>query len=238
MVQNQMEYKHKYGKSMIKDYLFGVMKALRWQKTAPLSDVKGVCHYVEKQAAFVSQFTLYGYIKARAGTQYPKLFDNDRFVESMKIARWHIFGASVCDLALFVAAQLAAEGYPAHYAEALAARIIESILGKTAQDDTAQEDIAQENIDATVFTDLIARGKARAVMADWQVLARGSGAFQSSADALIRWAPIAEEMKADDDEIVRNSIHMKWIGVRREIKSIIKASDLIADLNRLETRRI
>jgi hypothetical protein len=39
---------------------------------------------------------------------------------------------------------------------------------------------------------------------------------------VFRWAPIADELKDNDEEIVRNSIHLRWIGVRRDLKELIK----------------
>ena len=46
--------------------------------------------------------TLFTYIKTRAGTQWPKLFENEEHFKSLEIARWHIFIACVCDLSLFL----------------------------------------------------------------------------------------------------------------------------------------
>ena len=77
---------------------------------------------------------------------------------------------------------------------------------------------------------MIQRGNARAATANWADLMEGPAAFQSSADALMRWAPIADELKNQDDEIERNSIHMKWIGIRREIKEIIVPDQIVATL--------
>ena len=77
---------------------------------------------------------------------------------------------------------------------------------------------------------MIQRGNARAATANWADLMEVPAAFQSSADALMRWAPIADELKNQNDEIVRNSIHMKWIGIRREIKEIIVLDQIVATL--------
>jgi len=188
---------------------------------APLASIESLISYTEKQAAFVSQVTLYTYIKTRAGTQYPKLFENETYLVSMKMARWHIFGAAVADLALFYGAVMVARGEasPAQ-AKLLANRVIEVILTNYAQDDIAPEE----------FDAMIARGRARSDVAAWADLAEGANAFQSSADALIRWAPIAEELKAQDEEIVRNSIHMRWIGIRREIKEILVPEAVLTGL--------
>ena len=46
--------------------------------------------------------------------------------------------------------------------------------------------------------------------------------FKMSSDTFFRWAPMAEEFKKDDEEIMRNSIHFRWIEVRRELRERIR----------------
>jgi len=187
----------------------------------PLTSLDQLKEYTEKQAAFVSQVTLYTYIKTRAGTQYPKLFENETYLVSMKMARWHIFGAAVADLAIFYGALMVSRNAATHeQAKSLAERIITAILS----------DYDQDDIDPGEFDGMIDRGRARSEVAAWADLAEGANAFQSSADALIRWAPIADELKKQDEEIVRNSIHMRWIGIRREIKEILVPEAILTGL--------
>lgn len=50
---------------------------------------------VAARAAFVAQDTLYGYLQTRIGTRYPLMFDNSVFVESIDIAKFHVFAASM-----------------------------------------------------------------------------------------------------------------------------------------------
>ena len=50
--------------------------------------------------------------------------------------------------------------------------------------------------------------------------------FKMSSDTFLRWAPMAEEFKSEDEEIMKNSILFRWIEVRRELRSRIKP-DLI-----------
>ena len=51
---------------------------------------------------------------------------------------------------------------------------------------------------------------------------------QTSSDAVFHWAPIADELKALDEEIVRNSIHLRWIGVRRDTKALLRHDAILA----------
>jgi hypothetical protein len=48
--------------------------------------------------------------------------------------------------------------------------------------------------------------------------------FKMSSDTFFRWAPMAEEFKKEDEEIMRNSIHFRWIEVRREVRDRIRPS--------------
>ena len=189
----------------------------------PVKTRKELINFIDSRAAFVSQITLYTYVKARAGTQYPKLFENTDFLTSLKIARWHIYGAAVCDLTLFAAAQLRVHGGLSNdAAEQFAASILDYILPNYPQDDIADDK----------FAAMCARGKQRAAIANWSNIAVGPAAFQSSSDAVFRWAPIADELKCDDEEGLRNSIHLRWIGVRRDLKAVFQHAAIADDWRR------
>lgn len=190
-----------------------LLKSVGLRGEDPVKTRQELINFIDSRAAFVSQVTLYTYVKARAGTQYPKLFENADFLTSLKMARWHIYGAAVCDLTLFAAAQLRVHGGLSNdAAEQFAASILDDILPNYPQDDIADDQ----------FAAMCARGKQRAAIADWSDIAVGPAAFQSSSDAVFRWAPIADELKCDDEEILRNSIHLRWIGVRRDLKAVFQ----------------
>ena len=207
---------------MINSFFKSVQKKMGFAPLPPILTISDFISYADKQAAFVSQVCLYTYIKTRAGTQWPKLFEDETYLVSMKIARWHIFGAAVADLALYLGAMTVKRGVASHaQAEEISKQVITSIL----------ENYDQDDIPAKDFKSMMKEGLARCQKADWQDLAEGPNAFQSSADALIRWAPIADELKDLDEEIVRNSIHMRWINVRRDIKDTLKAEAVLASLS-------
>jgi hypothetical protein len=87
-----------------------VLRTIGFMKDSPLTTRQQLYDFIDSRAAFVSQVTLYTYVKARAGTQYPKLFQDADFLTSLRIARWHIYGAAICDLGLFAIAQLKRDG--------------------------------------------------------------------------------------------------------------------------------
>jgi hypothetical protein len=193
----------------------------------PVETRQQLYDFIDTRAAYVSQVTLYTYVKARAGTQYPKLFQNTDFLTSLRIARWHIYGAAICDLSLFAVAQLKRSGgLDDKKASELVAEMLDGIL----------LDYQQDDIDPELFTAMGDKGKQRAAFANWNLIADGAAAFQSSSDAVFRWAPIADELKNDDEEIVRNSIHLRWIGVRRDLKALIKPDLVLADWQRAGRR--
>ena len=203
--------------------LKSLLKSVGLRGEDPVKTRQELINFIDSRAAFVSQVTLYTYVKARAGTQYPKLFENADFLTSLKMARWHIYGAAVCDLTLFAAAQLRVHGGLSNdAAEQFAASILDDILLNYPQDDIADDQ----------FAAMCARGKQRAAIADWSDIAVGPAAFQSSSDAVFRWAPIADELKCDDEEILRNSIHLRWIGVRRDLKAVFQHAAIADDWHR------
>lgn len=196
-----------------------VLRTLGLLRHPDLETYGQLIDYAEKNAAYVSQVTLYTYVKARAGTQFPKMFENEMFLTSLKIARWHIFGAAVADMALFAAAQFHLAGdLDRPDTQRFATGIIEAILTNYEQDDVAP----------SVFLEMMADGVRRAAFANWGDIADGPAAFQRSADAVYEWAPIADELKSLDEEIVRNSIHLRWIGVRRDTKALMRRDAILA----------
>ena len=187
-----------------------------------LNSKMALLSFAEKQAAYVSQVTLYGYVKTRAGTSWPKLFENETYLISLKTARWHIYAACVSDIAQFLAARLFINGgIKEKQAQALANEIVTTILQNTAQDDVPQ----------SAFDEVIVSSALRASTLDWHEAANTASTFQSSADAFMRWAPTADEFKVLDEEIMRNSIHMRWIGIRRDVKETLVAAPIIAELD-------
>lgn len=196
------------------------LQTLGLVKLDPIITRQQLIDFINSRSAFVSQTTLYTYVKARAGMQYPKLFDNSDFLTSLRIARWHIYGAAVGDLTLFAGAQInRADMLTPDQLRTFATAAIDDIFATN----------PQEDIDAERFAKICEKGKQRIAFADWHTIEDGVEAFQSSSDAVFKWAPIADELKMDDEEIIRNSIHLRWIGVRRDLKALIKPDLIIAD---------
>ena len=57
--------------------------------------------FIQTKSAWVSQVTLYSYLKTRMGTRYVLHFDNDEFMKSVNEAKWNIYSVALQDLTFF-----------------------------------------------------------------------------------------------------------------------------------------
>ena len=67
-----------------------------------IDEVESLRSFVSSRSSYMAQVSLYGYLKARAGTQYVSLIKDPLFSSSMKTARDQIFFACLMDLTLYV----------------------------------------------------------------------------------------------------------------------------------------
>ena len=87
-----------------KIYLFALFKAFIPKKK--IRDLDDLENFIQTKSAWVSQVTLYGYLKTRMGTRYVLHFDNDVFMASLDIAKWNIYSVALQDLTLFFSGSL------------------------------------------------------------------------------------------------------------------------------------
>ena len=81
-----------------KVYFLGMFKSiLPKKKIKNLSDLES---FIQKKSAWISQVTLYSYLKTRMGTRYVLHFENDVFMESVNLAKWNIYSVALQDLSL------------------------------------------------------------------------------------------------------------------------------------------
>ena len=83
----------------LKIYLFSLFKA--FIPKTKLSNLDELENFIQSKSAWVTQVTLYGYLKTRMGTRYVLHFDNDVFMASLDIAKWNIYSVALQDLTLF-----------------------------------------------------------------------------------------------------------------------------------------
>lgn len=151
--------------------------------------------------------TLYGYLRTRAGTRFPELFDNDAFLVSLNIAKWHVWLACLADLAVHAGTVLRRNRIAADDAGALIERLVDGILDETGIPADAGPEYAAH----------AQRVRARLALCGWSAQADDEAAFAESPTALVYWAPVVDDLKALDEEIVRNSMRYRWHEIRREL---------------------
>jgi hypothetical protein len=67
----------------------------------------------------------------------------------------------------------------------------------------------------------------RVARTDWLAVGRDEAAFSESPAGLVRWAPVMDELKELDEEIVRNSIRFRWQEVRRDFARHLDAQAVL-----------
>ena len=85
--------------SDFKVYFFSLFKAfIPKTKIKTLDELE---EFIQTKSAWVSQVTLYSYLKTRMGTRYVLHFDNDEFMKSVNEAKWNIYSVALQDLTFF-----------------------------------------------------------------------------------------------------------------------------------------
>ena len=73
-----------------------------------LNNLDELENFIQSKSAWVTQVTLYGYLKTRMGTRYVLHFENDKFMASVNQAKWNIYSVAIQDLTLFTFSYLKA----------------------------------------------------------------------------------------------------------------------------------
>lgn len=196
---------------VMRDYLGGARR-----RGGPIADLDALSEFLDTRASHMAQTSLYGYLRTRAGMRYPELFDDDPFVVSINIAKWNVWLACLSDLCVYAGGLLAREG-EAEEAGAAITRISEDLLARTGLPADAGPDYPEQ----------VARLRARLAGCDWTAITDDEGPFAESPGALVRWAPVIDELKALDAGIVRNSVRFRWQEVRRELRGCLDASAVL-----------
>ena len=190
-----------------KIYLFALFKAfIPKKKITTLDDLES---FIQSKSAWVSQVTLYSYLKTRMGTRYVLHFENDVFMESVNLAKWNIYSVALQDLTFFTFSYLKSSfNYQdANYAKEIFLKILDDEISNKMPAEIITE--AKKNFDDR-FRNI-----------NWDTYHQDLP-FNPSALSLYKWAPIAEELKTLDRKIVLNSVILKWDIVKKEFIERIK----------------
>ena len=190
-----------------KIYLFAMFKAF-----IPKKKIKNLDHleeFIQTKSAWVTQVTLYNYLKTRMGTRYVLHFENDVFMGSVNLAKWNIYSVSLQDLTFFTFSYL---NVNFNFQEISKAK---EIFNK----------ILDDEISNKMPLDIIETGRKsfdeRLEKINWREYYQDLP-FNPSALSLYKWAPIAEELKTLDRQIVLNSMILKWDIIKKEFVSLIQ----------------
>ena len=190
-----------------KVYLFSLFKAFIPKKK--IKNFDDLENFIQTKSAWVSQVTLYSYLKTRMGTRYVLHFDNDEFLKSVNQAKWNIYAVALQDLNLFAFSYLKVNY---NFKEIdKAKKIFLNIL----------DDETNNNMPLEIIEEAKKNFEKRMQKINWDNYYNDLP-FNPSALALYKWAPIAEELKTLDRKIVLNSVILKWDVIKKEFKDRIQ----------------
>jgi len=190
----------------LKEYIAPLFNFLKPKKK--ITNISELKNFIQRKSAWVSQETLYGYLKTRMGAKYILMFDDEIFLGSINKAKWNIFAVALQDLTFYSLSYLKNN----------------LNVDLTLKSNDIYEEILNEELKNEMPNDIIESSKKkfneRLEKIDWQKYYSGLP-FNESALALYEWSPVAEELKTLDKKIVLNSMILKWDNVRKEFKEII-----------------
>ena len=205
-----LKYKLKFKDVKLEDftvYLFALFKSILPKKK--IKNIEDLKSFIQKKSAWISQVTLYNYLKTRMGTKWVLHFDDEIFLSSINKAKWNIYSVALQDLTFYSLSYL--KVFYNFKETNRAIEIYEEILNKEAQNGMPEEVILRAK----------EKFRERLQKIDWEIYYK-SWPFNESALALYDWAPVAEELKTLDRKIVLNSMILKWDNITDEFKKLIK----------------
>jgi len=204
-----LKYKLKIKDIKLEDfkvYLFALFKGILPKKK--IKNIEDLTSFIQKKSAWVSQVTLYNYLKTRMGTKWVLHFDDEIFLASINKAKWNIYSIALQDLTFYSLSYL--NVFCNYQDMSKANNIYEEILTKEIENGMPKEVILKAK---EKFT-------ARLNKIDWKTYYK-TWPFNESALTLYEWAPVADELKTLDRKIVLNSMILKWDNIKDELKKLI-----------------
>ena len=191
----------------LKEYFVPFLKYFK--KTKKIENYSDLKEFIQKKSAWVSQVTLYGYLKTRMGAKYVLMFEDEIFLGSINKAKWNIYLVALQDLTFYTISFL--KSIINHQDTEKANEIYFHIL-----DNELQKNELPKEIHDKAKKQFIERYKSL----KWDQYYK-SLPFNTSALSLYEWSPIADELKTLDRKIVLNSMILKWDNVKKEFNELI-----------------
>ena len=188
------------------EYLFPIEKVTSYFKS--IKSKSDLQKFIQQRSAHVTQTTLYGYLKTRIGVKYTAMVEDKVFSKSINISKWNIYMVALADFTFYTFSYL------------------------------VNEKNLKENDCKEIFLDIIEKEKTNGLSDEIYQKAKNEffnrygkidfnkyyldNPFKESCFALYNWAPIADELKILDKEIVLNSMRLKWNLKTEEFKKLAK----------------
>ena len=190
----------------LKEYIAPIFNFLKPKKK--ITNISELKDFIQRKSAWVSQETLYGYLKTRMGAKYILMFEDDIFLGSINKAKWNIFAVALQDLTFYCLSYLKNN----------------SNIDYTLKANDIYIEILNEEKNNQMPNDLIESStkkfNERIEKIDWHKYYLNLP-FNESALALYEWSPIADELKTLDKKIVLNSMILKWDNIKKEFSTLI-----------------
>ena len=189
-----------------------------WEYVIPIWKISGLFKkikskkdveiFIQERSAHVTQTTLYGYLKTRIGVKYIAMMEDERFLNSINIAKWNIYMVALADCAFYVFSYLIAEkNLKINDCKEIYLNIIEKEKNNGLSEEIYNN--GKQNFLKRLET---------INFYNYHL----EDPFKESGEALYYWSPIADELKTLDKKIVLNSISLKWGLVKDEFKKLTK----------------
>ena len=190
----------------MREYLFPIKKIT--SKFDSIQTKDDLQSFVHERSAHVTQTTLYGYLKTRIGTRFRLMIEDEKYSESVNIAKWNIYISALSDLTLYVFSYLIDQK---NLKQNDAKEVFINIINKE----------LKNGLDEKLYDKAIKEFTLRLHTIDWNKFYLEKP-FKDSGLALYNWSPIADDLKVLDKEIVLNSIMLKWNLVENDFKDLTK----------------
>ncbi|MDB4846316.1 esterase [Candidatus Pelagibacter sp.] len=190
-----------------KVYILALFKAILPKKK--IKNIEDLTLFIQKKSAWVSQVTLYNYLKTRMGTKWVLHFDDEKFLSSINKAKWNIYSVALQDLTFYSLSYL--NVFYDYKETSKAKEVYEKILDEEVKNGMPEEVILRAKD----------QFEERLQKINWKIYYK-SWPFNESALTLYEWAPIAEDLKILDRKIVLNSMILKWDNIKDEFKKLIR----------------
>ena len=190
----------------LKEYIAPIFNFLKPKKK--ITNIFELKDFIQKKSAWVSQETLYGYLKTRMGAKYILMFEDEIFLGSINKAKWNIYAVALQDLTFYSLSYLKNN---LNFDQTLKAKdIYEEILNEE----------KNNQMPSDIIENSIKKFNERLEKIDWNKYYLDLP-FNESALALYEWSPIADELKTLDKKIVLNSMILKWDNIKKEFPTLI-----------------